>query len=54
MFQHATAGNSIAILQKAIREFGTPGQVLSDHGVQSTSNYGRAGGQAARSYAVRA
>ena len=39
LFQHATAENSIAILQKAIREFGTPGQVLSDHGVQFTSNY---------------
>ena len=39
LFQHATAENSIAILQKAMREFGTLGQVLSDHGVQSTSNY---------------
>ena len=39
MFDNATADNSIVVLRKAISEFGTPGQVLSDHGVQFTSNH---------------
>lgn len=39
IFDNATAENSIEVLRNAIAEFGTPGQVLSDHGVQFTSNH---------------
>lgn len=39
VFDRATADNTIAVLRKAIAEFGTPGQVLSDHGVEFTSNH---------------
>ena len=39
VFDNATAENSIAVLRKAVAEFGTPGQVLSDHGVQFTANH---------------
>ena len=39
MFDGATADNSVHVLRRAISEFGIPGQVLSDHGVQFTSNH---------------
>ena len=37
IFYSATSQNTVAVLRKAIKSFGTPGQILSDNGAQFTS-----------------
>ena len=38
VFQSANSQNSVLVLRDAIKKFGVPGQVLSDHGTQFTGN----------------
>ena len=38
VYEHATTENTILTLDTAIATFGSPGQILSDHGTQFTSN----------------
>ncbi len=38
VFQHPTTENALLVLDKAIKTFGRPAQILSDHGPQFTSN----------------
>jgi len=37
LFNNATQNNSIAVMQQAIKQYGKPRQLISDHGVQFTS-----------------
>ncbi len=37
LFDSATSQNTVAVLRKAIKSFGTPDQILSDNGAQFTS-----------------
>ncbi len=37
IFDSATSQNTVAVLRKTIKSFGTPGQILSDNGAQFTS-----------------
>jgi len=37
VFSNATAKNSMFVLEKAIQSYGTPSQVMTDHGIQFTS-----------------
>lgn len=37
LFDNATQNNSIIVMQQAIQQYGTPKQLVSDHGVQFTS-----------------
>jgi len=37
LFDHANVENSITVMQQAIKQYGTPKQLVSDHGVQFTS-----------------
>ncbi len=37
VFEHATSENAVLVLRKAIRQFGTPAQILSDNGSCFTS-----------------
>ena len=37
VYQNATADNTVRVLNKAIKMFGAPKQILSDHGTQFTS-----------------
>jgi putative transposase len=37
LFDNATAENAVKVLDKAVRSYGCPRQVISDHGVQFTS-----------------
>ena len=38
VFESASAKNTVLVLRDAIRKFGCPGQILSDHGTQFTAN----------------
>ncbi len=38
VFEHATTENALLVLDEAIKTFGRPAQILSDHGTQFTSN----------------
>jgi putative transposase len=37
IFQHATSNNSLCVLHQAIQTYGTPKQIMTDHGTQFTS-----------------
>lgn len=38
VFDDATAENAVLVLNQAVQEYGTPKQVISDHGTQFTAN----------------
>jgi len=40
LFDEPTAENTISVLDRAIREYGKPVAILTDHGSQFYSNYG--------------
>ena len=39
LFSEATTDHSIMVLRDAMKKFGVPGQILTDHGTQFTSNH---------------
>ena len=37
VFRHASAGNAVTVLERAINKYGIPKQLMTDHGIQFTS-----------------